>query len=119
MVDILAIILIFGTPILLGTIISIAVLTNNKHIRQQKDKQRESFERIMMEKLDIIKTAVAMGYTHNELAELDSRLEKLIGREKLEGLLTDTGAPNATPEIHSVDLDTEAKRIQAMKKQAE
>ncbi len=115
----LAILLIFGTPVLLGIIITLAVVSSNRHARLLKDKQRETFERITLEKLDVIKTAVAMGYSHNELAALDNRLEKLIGRDRLEGLLTGAGVPQVTAELQAVDLSTEAQMLQDLRRQTQ
>ena len=53
----------------------------------QRSEALKTYERLAREKLDVIKTAVAMGYSENELAALDARLEKLIGEDKLKSLL--------------------------------
>lgn len=41
--------------------------------------ERQLFERLAIEKLDVIKTAVAMGYSEQQLHELDARLKEHIG----------------------------------------
>ena len=120
MEGVLTIILIFGTPVLLGIVIAVAVVANSRHTRLQQDKARTTYERIVLEKLDVIKNAVAMGYSQNELAALDARLEKLVGREKLHELLTNpTQTPQASPALHAVDLDSETQAVDSIRKAAE
>ena len=70
-------------------------------------KALETYERLAKEKLDVIKTALAMGYGDKELADLDARLEKLVGKERLDEILR-----GASPEaIASADLlDTQLER---------
>lgn len=55
-------------------------------IHSVRSRERKAVRRLhtdlIKEKLDIIKTAIAMGYRDDELAGLDRRLEKLIGTEK-------------------------------------
>ena len=68
--------------------------------RREREETRKLYERIVMEKLDVIKTAIAMGYSHNDLGELDSRLERLVGSEKLKSLLN-----SEKPSTPSVDED--------------
>ena len=48
---------------------------------------REQHERLLREKFDVLKTAVAMGYGEQQLAELDARLAQHIGDEGLRQLL--------------------------------
>ena len=55
---------------------------------------RALYERITNDKLEVIKTALAMGYNHNDLKDLDDRLEGLIGSEKLHNLL-ESDSPTA------------------------
>jgi hypothetical protein len=50
---------------------------------------RALYERLMMEKLGVVKRAIDVGFSHDELADLDARLERLIGREQLARLLDD------------------------------
>jgi hypothetical protein len=53
----------------------------------ERDKLRAMYERLALEKLDVIKTAVAMGYKQAELADLDARLEQAIGSDAMRTLL--------------------------------
>ena len=119
MEGVLAILMIFGTPVMLGLIIAGGLLINSRIKRQHDEKQRQMLERIMLEKLDIIKTAVAMGYSRNELDALDRRLEQLIGTEKLQGLLRGDSVQLTSTELRSVELDTELQRLQAAKQETE
>jgi hypothetical protein len=54
---------------------------------------REQYERLAREKLDVLRTAVAMGYDQRELAELDARLEQHIGHDGLRELLAGNDGP--------------------------
>jgi hypothetical protein len=54
-----------------------------------RDKARQMYERLTNQKLDILKTGVAMGYKQEDLSALDERLEKIIGSDKLASLLGD------------------------------
>jgi hypothetical protein len=85
-------ILIFGIPI----IQAIMSPFTTKIKADEREKMRKMFERITLEKLDVIKTAVAMGYQRSDLQELDSRLEEVIGssamRELLEGKTKSTSS---------------------------
>ena len=55
--------------------------------KRERGEARATYERLAREKLDVIKTALAMGYDAAELAELDRRLEQLIGAEEFKALL--------------------------------
>lgn len=63
---------------------------------------RALYERIVMEKLDVVKTAIAMGYDKQEIRNLDSRLEELVGSEKLQSLLNDD-LPVPRPDGENLD----------------
>lgn len=52
-----------------------------------RERRQRMVRDVLNEKLDVLKTAVAMGYKVDELALLDARLEKLVGKEQLEELL--------------------------------
>jgi hypothetical protein len=56
---------------------------------EERSKSREMFERLALEKLDIIKTSVALGGKESELRELDDRLERVIGGAEMRRLLRD------------------------------
>lgn len=75
--------LIFGIPIVQAMMQPFTV----KVKADEREKMRKMYERITMEKLDVIKTAVAMGYQHSDLRELDTRLEEVIGSDAMRALL--------------------------------
>ena len=83
---------------------------------QLKAKALETYERLAREKLDVIKTALAMGYSDKELADLDARLEKLVGKEKLDAILMGA-SPEAIASADLIDtqLEREAQRLRAMR----
>ena len=51
--------------------------------RRERREIREKYMELIKEKLDVIKTALAMGKSDSEIEALDKRLEKLIGTEKM------------------------------------
>ncbi|MEZ5337841.1 MAG: hypothetical protein R3F46_06205 [bacterium] len=51
-----------------------------------KKADRESRERIVLEKLEILRSAIDAGYQEQDLGRLDARLMRLIGRESLSGM---------------------------------
>lgn len=59
---------------------------NNSIRNKERAEARKLYERLAMEKLDVIKTAVAMGYSRDDLADLDRRLEQVIGAEQMKEL---------------------------------
>lgn len=79
-------------------------------------KALETYERLAKEKLDVIKTALAMGYGDKELAELDARLEKLVGKDALQQILRD-GSPSALASADLLDtqLDKEVERLRRLR----
>ena len=100
-----------------------AILTGPISLRMKQAERREArklYERIVMEKLDVMKTAVAMGIEQNDLKDLDTRLEQLVGSDKLEGLLSGKDAP-AVPEVKpdsemlDADLAAEIDRLQRLR----
>ena len=100
-------------------IIAILAAPAKERARQAERKEaRKLYERLAMEKLDVLKTAVAMGYSRDELTDLDSRLEKLIGTAQMADLLDKKipEAPEASDALRDADLQAELDRIR-MKKQ--
>ncbi|MCB1186274.1 ABC transporter ATP-binding protein [bacterium] len=94
----------------------IAILSSNiggYFQRRERQEARAMYERIVREKLDVIKTAVAMGRDEDEIDMLDERLERLIGRREMSKLLgkKQPGVPEASHEVDSMDIDTELTRI--------
>jgi hypothetical protein len=80
---------------------------------------RDLYERVVREKLDVIKTALAMGYNQAELQHLDQRLEQLIGSEKLQTLLQGQAAPVPSVELLDADLNQELAAVKRTELQRE
>jgi len=79
--------------------------------RRERVEARKAYQRLVEEKLDVMKTAIAMGYREAELRELDARLEKLVGTEKLKELLEEQpGVPVPDAELSDTDLAGELAR---------
>lgn len=83
----------------------------------ERKQARELYERIIMEKLDVIKTAVAMGNSKEDIDDLDQRLERLVGSDKLAALLDEKNSPKVPelkPDIDLLDrdLEREIERLQ-------
>lgn len=80
---------------------------------------RRMYERLTREKLDILRSAVAMGYKGEDLADLDARLERLVGPETLAAVLPDKRPPGVRVTVtqdpklptQELDLESEMERI--------
>jgi hypothetical protein len=73
---------------------------------------REHYTRLLCEKLDVIKTALAMGRSDEDIAALDARLEQLIGAEKmLETLKHPKGSSLKQGEMLDGDNDLETELL--------
>jgi hypothetical protein len=110
----LAIILMFGfAPV----IIFMRKPLQQLMAQRERREARQLFERLTMEKIDIIKTAVAVGMKKEDLADLDTRLERLIGIDQMKTLLLqeDPNVPGA--ELGGLELDREA--LAAAKRRAQ
>ena len=59
-----------------------------------RERRHRMVRDVLNERLDVLKTALAMGFKEDELALLDERLEQLVGREKLEQLLAEERSPS-------------------------
>ena len=109
-IAITALILIFLIPI-----IAILVAPYKHHLAaKEREKARQLYERLAMEKLDVIKTAITMGFEQDDIKDLDRRLEQLVGAEKLSSLLEttpDVPAARQDREFLDVDLDSEIERL--------
>lgn len=64
-----------------------------------REKARALFERLSLEKLDVLKTSIQSGYKEEELARLDERLERIIGSTKLQQLLDESTASGAAQPV--------------------
>lgn len=78
--------------------------------KQERLKALEAYKALVHEKMDVIKTALAMGYRAEELERLDARLEKLIGREQLANIMAGV-PPQPSPELLDRDLNSERERL--------
>jgi hypothetical protein len=68
----------------------IAIVLEPVKQRMKAGERREArlaYERIAHEKLEVLKTGITMGYSQQELRELDTRLEKLIGEDQIKKLM--------------------------------
>jgi hypothetical protein len=111
-ISILAILFLFGTPAILGAIGAVLWRLNTLSKYREREKARALYEKLMLEKLDVIKTAFAMGMQDNEIAQLDRRLEQLIGADSMRSLL-DTNNPQppaVTQDVIDSDLEAEIGR---------
>ena len=111
-------------PIVALLIPIVAILTgpiNKRAAINERREARQLYERIVMEKLDVVKTAIAMGHSTQDLQELDKRLENLIGTDELKKLLDpkQPKTPDATPELRAVDLQSELKHVQSTTEQSQ
>ena len=88
--------------------------------KRERDAARKTYERIVMEKLDVMKTAIAMGQSGDDLEELDARLERLVGSDKLKGLLSPETpkTPSMGESLLDADLLEEVERKKRKKSKA-
>jgi hypothetical protein len=111
-------------PIIAVCIPIVAILVGPLSRRMALDERREArklYERIVMEKMDVIRTAIAMGHSQAELRELDRRLAALIGADEIKTLLDEKspGVPLAKNELRDVDLSDEMKTLERKVGQAD
>ena len=103
---------IFPLIIIFGGIISGPAIWYFIHSVEEKgkDRVRNMYAELVKEKLDVIKTALAMGHSSDEIRELDARLEKLIGTEKmLKTLKKGKTDPAQDAQLHDIDLYNKAE----------
>jgi len=95
-----------------------ALLEIEKMRQAERDRARETYERLAKEKLEVIQTALTMGYQQTELDALDTRLEKLIGAEQLTSLLDKEvpEAPQVSADLMDAELAQEVERLAQMRK---
>jgi len=87
--------------ILLGMWISRA---NLKTRLEEKRRIVDTYKELLLEKLDIIKTAVAVGYSQDDMQDLDERLERLIGSAQMQQLIHDQLPSEAKVKLKSQEL---------------
>jgi hypothetical protein len=78
--------------------------------KAERAKALEAYKQLVHEKMDVIKTALAMGYRAEELERLDERLEKLIGREQIANIMAGI-PPRPNAELLDRDLNSERERL--------
>jgi len=108
-------------PLSIFMIPIVAILVNPmlEMMRQRERREaRKLYERIVTEKLDVIRTALAMGQTKDDLVELDVRLEQLIGTDELKSLLHKKvpKAPELKTDLMDADLEAEVERLTTQRK---
>lgn len=81
-----AVVLIFGTPLLICCGAIMAWVATSRAKQGERERTRQAYERLMAGKLEVLRTALLMGYDKTELRELDRRLEQLIGAEAMQML---------------------------------
>jgi len=92
---------------------SSALLEIERMKQQERAESRKLFERLAQEKLEVIKTALTMGYGDLELKKLDERLERLVGPDKLTQLLQeDPRVELKEVDLMDADLQAEIERLQ-------
>ena len=109
--------LLFGTPLLIAVLIFVGWLISSNRKSHEVASARESYERLVRDKLDVIKTAIAMGQSDDEIRALDARLERLIGTDKLKDLLDGRSPQPPVPaqDLKDIDLLAEADRQSRLK----
>jgi hypothetical protein len=115
---ILAMVFIFGWPGILIGMHMIRSQINDRHRRRERAAARRMYERVIHHKLEIIETALAMGYSHGQVDLLDRRLEQLIGAERMKTLL-DSGTPGIPTTGELPQDDDLSREIAQMRKERE
>ena len=106
--------IIFGTGAL--AVIAAIIHTFLAADRRERHKIREHYTTMVKEKLDVLKTALAMGRDADEIAELDKRLERLIGTEKMLQTLREPTAKDTAEmqqlanKLNAYELDSPMER---------
>ena len=76
------------------------------------------YERLVREKLAVVKDAIAMGYSEVELSKLDRRLAELIGEDELKNLISDAPeAPLPNADLLDTDLLNEVEKLRSKQKE--
>ena len=103
------------TLFVVGAPVALIGVTLRRAHRERADARR-LYREIVMEKLDVIKTALAMGFQRDEVIELDRRLERLVGSRQLRELLDrkQPETPIASGDLMNADLLAETEQIQQM-----
>jgi len=84
--------------------------------RRERHKIREYYTTLVKEKLEVLKTALAMGRDASEIAELDRRLERLIGNEEMLNTLREPTA-KAEAEIEQLSSKLNVDELESLTEQ--
>ena len=106
--------LMIAVPLLAITLVAGAFwLKNNQLQRSERERAVRAYENLMREKLDVIKTAIAMDYSAVDISALDQRLEKLIGAGQMRSLLDPRSphAPHDSTAVLNTDLSEEIRHL--------
>ena len=79
-----------------------------------RQKALQVYENLAKEKLEVIKTALAMGYSQEDLSRLDARLESLIGKDQLQQLARGE-VPTPSADMHNTNLNHETALLREIK----
>lgn len=109
--EMLAVVFIFGWPGILIGMFLVRSHFNERFKRKERLEARRMFERLMHRKLDAVETALALGWTREELYQLDSKLERLIGADQMKGLLDRLPTASEIRDIPEDQLRAEISQI--------
>lgn len=86
---------------------------NLKSRLADRQKAIDTYRLLVQEKLDTIKTALAVGFKGEDLQDLDDRLEELIGADEMRALLDSENqqVPLAPTQLPDADLASEIERL--------
>ena len=94
--------------------------SNLKLRLMEQRKMLEAYTELMKERLDVIKTAIAVGYEQEDLVDLDLQLEELIGADEMRALINPKApavpaapvVPAGQPRLVDADIAAEVERLQ-------
>jgi len=76
---------------------------------RERERRRQLLRDIISEKLEVIRTAITMGYQEDEIEKLDARLEKILGGEQLQELISQVDLGSNLEEPEEPARETEAQ----------
>jgi hypothetical protein len=83
---------------------------------EQRKAALEAYKHAVSEKMDVMRTAIQMGWGDDELKRLDERLEQLIGKDDLKRLLDGelSSAPSGAQDMNPADEISRLRQTSAM-----
>lgn len=95
--------------IALAVLGSVLWYLNHSSLLRERKEIRDGYTDLVREKLDLIRTALTMGYEDAEIKQLDTRLEQLIGTQKMmETLGSAKKTEAAKARLEDKDLESQA-----------